>query len=169
MVMKMAQRVKSEVVHDERAAESKINNYVSKGELMARIGDSIDDEKLLIKTPDGNLYIISSKSVGWRITIDKVTMDEAEEYWWDAVYTEEAKERLEHSEEFLPSKGFGIPESWYKPRPITERPRLTIRSAREPRESDVVPMLAKKYMREGYSRSEAFRKAWEEYRRIKSR
>ena len=164
----MPQRVKSEVINNKREAENRVNRYISRGTVMAKSGDSVDDVRYLIKTPDGNLYIISSESVGWRITIDKVTMDDAEEYWWDVVYTEEAKERLEHGEEYLPRKSFILP-SYARPQIKSKKSRVNIISPRERKESDIVPMLARKYIRQGYSRSEAFKKAWEEYKRMKSR
>ena len=125
----MSQRVKNEVINRASEVEDKIKAYISKGKLMAKSGDSIDDEKYLIKAPDGNMYIISSESVGWRVTVDRVTMDEAEDIWWDVVMA----------------------------------------PPRERKESDIVPHLASKYMKQGYSKSESFKKAWEEYRRMKSR
>jgi len=172
MVMKMSQRVKNEVINRASEVEAKIKAYISKGKLMAKSGDSIDDEKYLIKTPDGNMYIISSKSVGWRVTVDRVTMDEAEDIWWDVVYTPEAKEKLEHGEEYLPRKSFILP-SYARPqiKSIQElkKSRVGMAPPREREESDIVPHLASKYMKQGYSKSEAFKKAWEEYRRMKSR
>jgi len=166
-VIKTGRRIKNEIVSDRHEAESEVDKYTSEGTLMAACGDSVDDIRYLIKTPDGKLRMISSQAVKWEITVDEVTMDEAEDEWWDVVYTEEAKEKLEHEREYIPSKAFMISPLHFAMYSVIEKPKSKIvqRRKREKRESDIVPKLANKYMKQGYSRSEAFKRAWEEYRK----